>query len=100
MRFKIDARDTLSLITGPGRIEKVPVRPQGTRITTDSTRVVQHLMPLMYLLLHRHFEIFRLGRRLILSSEELWDAANSMNWLFDAVIERHDDLSGKVSLRW
>ncbi|KAI0757703.1 hypothetical protein C8Q80DRAFT_1091665 [Daedaleopsis nitida] len=73
VRYDIDAADTLLLITGPGRIEK-------------------HLFLLLYLLLKRDFEIFRLARTTVLHKDELWDSANTLEWVFRAVSDRHNDL--------
>ncbi|KAI0373412.1 hypothetical protein BV20DRAFT_937448 [Pilatotrama ljubarskyi] len=73
VRYDIDAMDTLTLITGPGRIEK-------------------SLFPLLYLLLKRDFEIFRLCRKTVIHKDELWDSADTIVWVFDAVAQRHDEL--------
>ncbi|CDO75523.1 hypothetical protein BN946_scf184871.g4 [Trametes cinnabarina] len=73
VHYDIDAMDTLTLITGPGRIEK-------------------SLFPLLYLLLKRDFELFRLAQRRILHKEELLDSADTIVWVFDAVDYRHGDL--------
>jgi hypothetical protein len=35
---------------------------------------VQYALPVMYLLLERHFEIFRVCQTLAVSPDELWDA--------------------------
>ncbi|KAM5543339.1 hypothetical protein V8D89_003213 [Ganoderma adspersum] len=72
-KYDIDAMDTLLLITGPGRIEK-------------------YLFPLLWLLLCRHFEIFRLCQHTIIHKDELWDSADTILWILDAVNERHHDL--------
>ncbi|OSD01341.1 hypothetical protein PYCCODRAFT_541681 [Trametes coccinea BRFM310] len=73
VHYDIDAIDTIALITGPGRIEK-------------------YLFPLLYLLLKRDFELFRIAQRRILHKDELLDAADTIVWVFDAVDYRHDDL--------
>ncbi|KAI0633741.1 hypothetical protein C8Q77DRAFT_1157905 [Trametes polyzona] len=73
IRYDIDAIDTLTLITGPGRIEK-------------------YLFPLLYLLLKRDLEIFRLCRKMVVHKDELWDSADTMVWVFDAVDFRQNDL--------
>jgi hypothetical protein len=39
----------------------------------------------MYLLLERHFEIFRVCQTRTVHPDELWDAADTLQWLFDAV---------------
>ncbi|KAI1783152.1 hypothetical protein LXA43DRAFT_1187180 [Ganoderma leucocontextum] len=73
VRYDIDAMDTLLLVTGPGRIEK-------------------YLFPILWLLLCRDFEIFRLCRKRVIHKDELWDSADTIHWVLDAVTERHDDL--------
>ncbi|KAI1783149.1 hypothetical protein LXA43DRAFT_904186 [Ganoderma leucocontextum] len=73
VRYDIDAMDTLLLVTGPGRIEK-------------------HLFPLLWLLLHRDFEIFRRCRNTVIHKDELWDSADTIVWVFDAITQRHDDM--------
>ncbi|KAI0666566.1 hypothetical protein C8Q78DRAFT_1107669 [Trametes maxima] len=73
VRYDIDAIDTLALITGPGRIEK-------------------YLFPLLYLLLKRDFEIFRICRKMVVHKDELWDSGDTIVWVFDAVDFRHNDL--------
>ncbi|KAH9942449.1 uncharacterized protein BXZ73DRAFT_88023 [Epithele typhae] len=58
-RYDIDAMDTLTLITGPGRIERF-------------------VMPLLYLLLSKDWEIFQLCRTTVIHKDELFDAADTM----------------------
>ncbi|KAF8516788.1 hypothetical protein JB92DRAFT_2909192 [Gautieria morchelliformis] len=67
--YDIDAMDTLALVTGPGRIERFA-------------------LPLLYLLLKRHFEIFRISQTRITHPDELWDAADTIMWVISAVYER------------
>ncbi|KAI1785192.1 hypothetical protein LXA43DRAFT_1100597 [Ganoderma leucocontextum] len=74
VKYDIDAMDTLLLVTGPGRIEKP-------------------LFPLLWLLLRRDFEIFRLCRKTVIHKDELWDSSDTLLWVFKAVTERHDDLA-------
>ncbi|KAJ6481736.1 hypothetical protein C8R45DRAFT_1002875 [Mycena sanguinolenta] len=69
VQYDIDAADTLELVTGPGRIDR-------------------YVLPVLYLLLERHFEIFRVAQTHTLHAEELWDAADTVEWVFDAVNER------------
>ncbi|KAI1785889.1 hypothetical protein LXA43DRAFT_99677 [Ganoderma leucocontextum] len=73
VKYKIDAMDALVLVTGPGRIEK-------------------HLFPLLWLLLHRDFEIFRLCQGAVVHKDELSDSIYTLSAVFDAVRERHNDL--------
>ncbi|KAL6299183.1 hypothetical protein BKA93DRAFT_612607 [Sparassis latifolia] len=73
VRYNINDMETLSLITGPGTIEK-------------------HIFPLIYLLLKRDFEIVRLCRTKVIDRNELRDCADSLKWVFDAVQARYDEL--------
>ncbi|PIL33838.1 hypothetical protein GSI_03544 [Ganoderma sinense ZZ0214-1] len=73
VQYDIDAMDTVWLVTGPGRIEK-------------------HLFPLLWLLLSRDFEIFRLCQHTVIHKDELWDSADTILWVLDAVSDRHNDL--------
>ncbi|KAJ6610468.1 hypothetical protein B0H10DRAFT_411247 [Mycena sp. CBHHK59/15] len=69
VQYDIDASDTLELVTGQGRIDRF-------------------VLPLIYLLLERHFEIFRLCQTRTVHPDELWDAADTLQWVFDAVNDR------------
>ena len=92
-RYDIDARDALMLITGPGRIEKVT--RSTSRVFVEFLIVyVQFLLPLLYLLLKRDYEIMRIGRGHVLHKDELFDAADTFDWVFEAVQDRYNDLSG------
>ncbi|THH29238.1 hypothetical protein EUX98_g4953 [Antrodiella citrinella] len=73
IKHDIDALDTVHVVAG-GRIEK-------------------HLLPIMYLLLSRDFKLFKVAQAKILHDEELWDAADSLMWVHDAVIYRVQDLN-------
>ncbi|KAI8975832.1 hypothetical protein BD414DRAFT_497057 [Trametes punicea] len=73
VKYDIDGMDTLTLIIGPGRIEK-------------------SLFPLLYLLMKRDFEIFRACQKVVAHKLELWDSADSIVWVFDAVTYRHNEL--------
>ncbi|KAI0633750.1 hypothetical protein C8Q77DRAFT_1116698 [Trametes polyzona] len=70
VRYHIDAHDTLALITGPGRIEKV-------------------LFPMLYLLLSRHLGVFHLCQsRVIVHLRELSACASSIMCILQAADER------------
>ncbi|KAJ7584946.1 hypothetical protein C8J56DRAFT_1053351 [Mycena floridula] len=69
VHYSIDAADTLLSVTGEGRIEKF-------------------VMPLLYLLLKHHLDIFRLAQKRNLHADELWDAADTIQWVFKAVNAR------------
>ncbi|KAK7062151.1 hypothetical protein R3P38DRAFT_2495366 [Favolaschia claudopus] len=67
--FDIDATNTLSLVTGPGRIERF-------------------LFPLLYLILERQFQVLRACQTKILHPDELWDAADTVEWVLMAARDR------------
>jgi hypothetical protein len=71
--YIIDASDTLTLITGVGRIEKT-------------------VFPLLYLLMKRHYEIMRGMRTKVLDSRELWYSVESILYVKDAIRYRVNDL--------
>lgn len=96
VRYAIDGMDTLSLVTGAGRIEKVAASHPSTR-GSALTCYLQCVYPLLYLLLCRDFEIFRLARTNIIHKDELWDSADTIDWLLVAVEYRHNDVESEWS---
>ncbi|KAJ6570836.1 hypothetical protein DFH09DRAFT_1462750 [Mycena vulgaris] len=66
VQYDIDASDTLELVTGKGRIDRF-------------------VLPLITVLLERHFEIFRVCQKRTVHPDELWDAADTLRWVFKAV---------------
>ena len=52
-------------------------------------------MPLLYLLLERHLSLFKVCQSRVLHPEELWDAADTIVWVFDAVRLRYGELKGQ-----
>ncbi|KAI0692702.1 hypothetical protein BC835DRAFT_1416357 [Cytidiella melzeri] len=73
IKYDIDALETVYGVLGPGRIEK-------------------HVLTLLCLMLRRDLELFQMATTARLDSEELWDAADSMVWVHDAVQIRYGDL--------
>ncbi|KZV94095.1 hypothetical protein EXIGLDRAFT_767390 [Exidia glandulosa HHB12029] len=69
LHWEIDAQNSLSIITGGGRIE-------------------QFIFPLLSLLLTRHLEILKLAATVKLSEEELEDASITMSVLMSSVVAR------------
>ncbi|KAJ6593779.1 hypothetical protein B0H19DRAFT_34811 [Mycena capillaripes] len=69
--YDLDAAATVTLVTGEGRIERF-------------------LLPMIYLLLKRDFEIFRVAQKKVLHPDELWDAADTLGWVVSAAQERVD----------
>ncbi|KAI9464119.1 hypothetical protein BJY52DRAFT_887705 [Lactarius psammicola] len=72
--YIVDGTDTLTLITGAGRIEKT-------------------LFPIIYLLVKRHYEIMRAMRTKVLDSRELWSGVESILYVKDAIRYRMNDLT-------
>lgn len=50
----------------------------------------------MYLLLKRDIEIFHAAKTNVLHNDELWDAAESLLYVYDAIMLRHRDLAGML----
>ncbi|KAI0353185.1 hypothetical protein OH77DRAFT_1407357 [Trametes cingulata] len=73
VKYYIDASDTLSLVLGPGRLEK-------------------SVLPLLYLLLQEHHRRFEAAKRFVLADSELTNASQSMNKVFVAVQARFQQL--------
>ncbi|KAI0766856.1 hypothetical protein BD413DRAFT_567569 [Trametes elegans] len=80
-RHRIDGVDTVTLITGPGRIEK-------------------YLFPMLYLLLRRDLEIFRLSRQnVVIGHRELVESTESISWLLQCANYRGGYLSNVFQQR-
>lgn len=60
--------------------------------------MIQHLFPLLYLLLKRDFEIMRIAQHTVLHKDELWDSANTIDWVFQAIGDRHHNLESECLL--
>jgi hypothetical protein len=97
VKYIIDGTDTLSLITGVGRIEKV-----GSWYSAQDrpwlTSMAQTVFPLLYLLMKRHYEIMQTMRTKIPHPREIWDSVDSIWRVHDAVIYRVNDLTSILSL--
>ncbi|TCD69752.1 hypothetical protein EIP91_006288 [Steccherinum ochraceum] len=76
IRYDIDALDTVHVVAGPGRIET-------------------HVLPMMYLLMQRDLQLFRLATMQQLDDNELWDCADSHIWIQRAVEFRVEDLANR-----
>jgi len=74
VEFDIDDQNTLSLITGPGRIER-------------------YVFPLIFLLLRSHSRIIKIGSKVVLHKDEFNKAIQSFTQVFNAVQERINTLS-------
>lgn len=93
--YVIDGTDTLTLITGAGRIEKVGASQY---IHQPSLKcVLQTVFPLIYLLMKRHYEIMRAMRTKVLDMRELWSGVESLHRVRDAMEYRMNDLTSTPS---
>ncbi len=61
----------------------------------SGSRYSQHILPLLYLLLSRHFEIMRLARTRILNVDEMFDARVTIAMVYQPFSERYEDLTGE-----
>ncbi|KAM5543353.1 hypothetical protein V8D89_003227 [Ganoderma adspersum] len=84
--YDIEAMDTLLLVTGPGRIEKVVL----SSIASLSCG---------FFSVTRDFEIFRLCPHTVIHKDELWDSADTILWVIDAVAKRHNNLEALFELQ-
>lgn len=53
-------------------------------------------MPLLYLLLKQHFEVFRLCRAYIVHENEIPDMTDTLQWVLDEFQIRLKDLKGEL----
>ena len=60
--------------------------------------MAQYVFPMLYLLLKKDYEVMRLARKKVVSKDELWDAADTIEWVLQAVDFRYKDLQGTVSM--
>ena len=95
--YTIDGTDTLTLITGVGRIEKVGARQHIDRPACLNC-VLQTVFPLIYLLLKRHYEIMRAARTKVLDSRELRCCMETIIYVKDAIRYRVKDLTSSLLL--
>ncbi|PBK70525.1 hypothetical protein ARMSODRAFT_1035308 [Armillaria solidipes] len=77
VRYEIDGRSTVSIITGPGRIE----------------RILQYIYPMMYLLLRHQSMVVCLSTRFVLDPYEVENMLSSLWNLFSVVEERNENLA-------
>jgi len=78
VNYVIDGIETLTLITGVGRIEKT-------------------VFPLLYLLMKRHYEIMRIMRSKVLSLHDLTDGIQGIQYVESAIGYRVYDLINNFS---
>ena len=56
----------------------------------------QNVFPMLYLLLKKDYEVMRLARKKVINKDELWDAADTIEWVLQAVNFRYKDLQGTM----
>ncbi|KAJ7913942.1 hypothetical protein B0H13DRAFT_1612003 [Mycena leptocephala] len=80
VHYDIDASNTIELVTGKGRIDR-------------------YVLLLIYLLLERHFEIFRIFQKRKGHPKELSGAADTLECVFHAVSQQFDQLRSIFKLQ-
>ena len=90
-QWKVDASNTLSLITGPGRLERVST---SNSTCAHADQPTQHILPVLSLLLQRHADIIRLACKYPLNDLELYEAAKSVGTLAESACKRLFTLKG------
>ena len=92
VHYRIDDLETIVLILGSGRVEKVSCFFVQTLLFDPRVCSMQSVFPFIYLLLKHHFEILRLCRTVQVRTEELLDSADSVCWAYTALSERYQHL--------
>jgi hypothetical protein len=100
VNYVLDGVDTLTLITGGGRIEKVRINYCiGLHLVLISA--LKTLFPLLYLLMKRHYEIMRIMRTKVVNVRELSEGGDGISYVSWAIEDRVEDLiSVSVSSSW
>lgn len=93
-RYNIDLPDSLPLLFGQGRIEKVRI---ADLVKELKFILGQYLLPLLQLLLSHHLEIIQLAKHVILDDRELYVAEDSLDNVFNKVGQRVSELRGGFS---
>lgn len=96
IKYNVKDMESLYLIIGQGSIEKVRscIQP----FLYFRSLASKHFFPLTRLLLERHLELFQLCKTRVVNDYELRDAADTIEWVYDAVWYRHKDLKGTTTL--
>jgi len=92
IKYDIDSYDSVSLISGHGRIETVLPLSLHARSQLSPE---QTLLPMLYLLLKRDLERMSLARKHVLSDSELFDAVETIESVTVVANYRVVDLRGE-----
>lgn len=88
--------DTVSaFLIGPGKIEKVGIHNSSRKVCSFDL-LLQTLLPLLYLLLSRHFKIFLLARTEVLDGSEFRDLSTGISQLINEAESRVLQLKCKM----
>jgi hypothetical protein len=90
--YVIDGVDTLAMITGRNRIEKVRIN-LCIGHNLELILVLKTLFPLLYLLMKRHYEIMRIMRTKVVDARELSEGSDSILCVYRAVRYRIEELT-------
>lgn len=93
VKYHIDASDTLSLVLGPRKLEKVTCEVFYV-VSHTYTVTTQCILPLLYLLTQNHYRIIKAAQVEVLAEHELENARRTMETLFIAVRDRYSELQG------
>lgn len=96
--YIIDGKDTLSLIAGVGRPERVSVSIASSESRSLVRGMLQTVFPVLYLLLKRHYDIMRIARTKVISPKEMADSAESISNVMSVMSDRVSDLQSISSL--
>lgn len=97
MNYDINDLDTVKILVGPGRIEKVFHFVFIIQFPSAHFLMEKNVFLLLRLLLERHLKVFELSKELTLHHYELIDAAESIFCVLVAVYNRYQDLKGDNS---
>lgn len=93
VKYCVDAQDTLQLVIGSSRLEKVNITFFYAAISY-LIAYIQNLLPLIYLLLRRVWHVLRHARSNALHPKEITNIVDSLGTVFDAACTRAEQLTG------
>ncbi len=102
IKYNIDAPNTLRLVIGPGRLEKVcpnffwHIR----RHFTNLENFLQHLVPVIFLLLKRSLQVMYKACKVPLHYKELSSIIGSLRTIWVSLRQRIDTIKGILMFRF
>ncbi|KIK61460.1 hypothetical protein GYMLUDRAFT_43033 [Collybiopsis luxurians FD-317 M1] len=80
LKYRIDAENTLRLVTGPGRLDK-------------------HIMPLLYLLFIRVYQVVDCAMKVAIDPREVFNVMGSFEVIYNAILSRIESLKAICKLQ-